>query len=599
MPDNSSREKSVGIVETRTARIGLPPEGFVLESGESLPELTIAYESYGTPSDSMDNAVYICHALTGDAHVAGYHSDNDTSPGWWDQMVGPGKGIDTDYYHVICSNMLGGCAGTTGPSSINPATGRPYGSAFPRITVTDIVRAQKLLMEQLGIRHLAAVIGGSFGGMQALEWAILYPDMVERCVCAASAASLSAQALAFDIVARDAIVSDPGWQGGEYYDSDRGPEWGLAHARKIGHITYLSPVVMQTKFGRQKKTSPETTPEARHLFEVENYLNHQGRKLVNRFDANSYVRITDAMDAYDLVERFGALYRAFDGVKARFLVVALSSDWLFPPEQSIELANGLLQAGKRVSCCTLQAPHGHDAFLMDVENLNRVIRAFLPWVPGTARDNANARECVKRECAVIADMIPEGARVLDLGCGDGSLLSLLERRKHTVGTGADINIRNVIEVIDRGHDVFHGDVDAGLAIVPDGAYDAAILSETLQVLQRPRFVLREMLRIAGEGVVSFPNFGRLDHRLRLTFKGRVPEGGASPHEWYHSPNIHPFTCRDFIDLCKADGIEIVSLACIPGGVIGAILTRFGLCNLTADRVVARITRGPDFKVTKE
>ncbi len=589
---------SAGVVETRIAAIALPPGGFRLERGAVLPELRVAYETYGTLAPGRDNAVFICHALTGDAHVAGRLGTSDGPPGWWDEMIGPGKGIDTRHYFVVCANILGGCKGTTGPSSIDPATGKPYGSSFPSFTVNDVVAVDRLLLAHLGIERLAAVVGGSFGGMQVLAWAIRHPESVDRAVCIASAASLSAQALAFDAVGREAIIADPDWRGGDYYGTGTSPARGLAQARKIGHITYLSQDMMAAKFGRGKRPRGDATandPAAafRTDFEVESYLAHQGRKLVERFDANSYLHITRAMDEFDLVEEYGSLERALAPIEAKLLIVALSEDWLFPPGQSAALAHALVRAGKRVAYCLLHAPHGHDAFLVDIERLAEVMRAFLPWVgaephrPAAARLAPAGRE---REHAIIADMIRPGARVLDLGCGDGELLSLLAARRGATGMGVEIDIGELIDVIDRGHDVLQADIDAGLAMIPDGSYDYAVLSETLQVVRKPRLVLGELLRVAGEGIVSFPNFGRIAHRLRLWLGGRMPKGGALPYEWHDTPNIHLCTLRDFSDLCRDEGIRILETACIPEGRASRLLLAAGLRNLGADRVIARIAR---------
>lgn len=591
---------SVGKVQTRTATLNLPAEGLVLEGGGRLPRVDVAYETYGRLTPNRDNAVFVCHALSGDAHVAGYHETPAGRVfGWWDEMVGPGKGIDTDYYFVICANILGGCRGTTGPGSPDPRTGRPYGSRFPEITVGDIVQVHRRLLEQLGIARLAAVVGGSFGGMQVLEWVIRHPETVERGICIASAASLSAQALAFDIVGRSAITGDPAWQGGDYHGTDRRPDQGLAQARKIGHITYLSREMMSAKFGREKGSSLPVDNGAagrfQSRFQVESYLDHQGRKFVGRFDANSYLHITRAMDEFDLVERFGSLRKAFAPVQAKMLIVALSSDWLFPPEQSTELANALLLAGKRVSCCKLHAPHGHDAFLVDIEHLSEALRAFMPWVrcrnePEDPESNPR-RPGYRREHEAIAAMIRPGSTVLDLGCGDGELLALLAAVSGASGIGVDIDIRHVIRAIDRGYDVFQGDIDAGLAAIPDGAFDCAVLSETLQVVRRPRFVLREMLRVAREVVVSFPNFGKWSHRACLCAMGRMPKNGALPFAWYETPNIHLFTLRDFVELCRVDGIRIRELVCLPAGRVSRLLLGLGWSNLAADRVLARLVRG--------
>lgn len=607
---------SAGIVRTQTVKISLPPEGFRLECGEFLPELTVAYETHGTLLPDRSNAVFICHALSGDSHVAGTLDAPDGPVGWWDEMVGPGKGINTRLYYVICANILGGCKGTTGPSSIDPRTGKPYGSAFPRISVSDVVNVHRLLLRELGVDRLAALVGGSFGGMQVLDWVIRYPETVERCVCIASAARLSAQALAFDIVGRTAILSDPNWVRGDYYGTDRLPADGLSLARKIGHITYLSTRMMTEKFGRERREGPRERaiaadlPSARFRssFEVENYLEHQGEKFVSRFDANSYLHITSAMDECDFAERYGSLEKAFESVRSKMLIVALSSDWLFPPEQSIELAHALLHAGKDVSYCILHAPHGHDAFLVDIQYLAEVLRAFFPWVKsldaeakppppqvdgGLADAAADHTPAHRAEFQIVTEMIRPGSKVLDLGCGRGDLLTLLREKRGVSGIGVDIDIQHVIDVVDAGHNVFQGDIDGGLAMIPDGAYDYAILSETLQVVHKPRFVLREMLRVAREGVVTFPNFGKWMHRVHLGLRGRMPIGRSLPFEWYDTPNIHLFTLRDFAEVCRKDGICINEIVCIPGGLIGRILVALGLYNLGADRVIAKIERCKD------
>jgi len=609
--DNTA--SSVGVVRTQVAEIALPPDGFRLESGQTLPELTIDFETYGTLSDEGDNAVFICHALSGDAHVAGYHEDKGREPGWWDEMIGPGKGIDTTYYCVICANILGGCEGTTGPASINPATGQAYGSTFPRITVGDIVNAHRLLLQHLGIARLAAIVGGSFGGMQVLEWAIRHPDSVERCICIASALGLSAQALAFDIVGRQAIMSDPHWHDGDYYRTGSVPAHGLAQARQIGHITYLSPGMMDRKFGRERVPEGPDPQEGggtaaagkpfRSRFQVESYLEHQGAKFVQRFDANSYLHITWAMDEFDLTNRYGSLDEAFARISARFLVVALSADWLFPPEQSIEIVRALVCAGKRASYCQLRAPHGHDAFLVDIDHLAEAIRAFLPWVSDGSRPSLSVtsreedpdrlpRSPIHREeFVIIRDMIRPGSRVLDLGCGNGELLSMLTEQRRVAGFGVDIDLQSVIEVIDHGLDILQADIDSGLVNVPDHSFDYAVLSETLQVIHRPRGVLREMLRVANEGIVSFPNFGNWSRRVSFWRRGQITTTDHRGGSWFDSPAVHLFTPDDFADLCSRDGIRILEMVCIPTGHIGKLLTRVGRSNLGADRILVRVARG--------
>lgn len=585
----AATQNSVGLVKTIITDIPLPPGGLKLEGGGLLPQLQIAYETYGTLSPARDNVIFVCHALSGDAHVAGYHSETDAHAGWWDEMVGPGKGLDTNRFHVICANILGGCKGTTGPASINPLTGLPYGSSFPAITIGDIVDVHCLLLQHLGIGKLHATIGGSFGGMQALEWSIRKPGMVGRTICIASAASLSTQALAFDIVGREVITSDPDWSGGNYYDTGRQPRDGLAAARMIGHITYLSPEIMESKFGRRKKNL-EPSERFRTRFEVESYLQYQGEKFVERFDSNSYLHITQAMDSYDLREKHGDLKTAVAPVQSRFLVVALSSDWLFPPEQSLEIAAALLQAGKNVSYCLLSHPYGHDAFLVDIEHLAKTVKTFLvtnEHAPAATARQPAAREDYER----IATLIRPGARVLDLGCGDGDLLALLAANRQTTGLGVDIDLDHLIAALAKGLDVFHGDIDQDLGMIPDQSYDYVILSQTLQVVRRPRDVLHEMLRVAREGIISFPNFANWRNRTRLGLTGRMPVSKTLPFEWYNTPNIHLATLKDFLALCREDHIEVVQLMPMAASAADRLLIRIGHPNLGAERVLVKIRGG--------
>ncbi|MDP6809792.1 MAG: homoserine O-acetyltransferase [Kiritimatiellia bacterium] len=594
----------VGVVHTQTVELQLPPEGLRLKCGQHLPAVQVAYETYGALSECRDNVIFICHALTGDAHVAGRLDSADGPVGWWDEMIGPGRGIDTDFYHVVCANILGGCRGTTGPSSINPETDRPYGSAFPPLAVEDIVDVHRLLLEQLGAERVAAVIGGSFGGMQVLDWMLRYPERIGRGICVASAGSLSAQALAFDIVGRSAITGDPNWKAGDYYGTGAFPERGLALARKVGHITYLSPGMMTHKFGRDRRLNedaPETerqTPTAFDSdFQVESYLEHQGAKFVQRFDANSYLHITRAMDEYEIAANYGSIEEAFEQIRAKVLIIALSEDWLFPPEQSWEIARALLHDGKAVSYCRLHAPHGHDAFLIDIEHMSEVVRAFLPWVssggsikatpPTTHRGDAR-----RREFELIATMVPPEARVLDLGCGGGELLTHLRDNRQTTGMGVDIDIGHLIRCVDDGHNMFQVDMDAGLGMIPDDSYDCAILSQTIQVIHKPLLVLREMLRVAPEAIVSFPNFANWAHRVQLAL-GRMPKGGALPYEWHDTPNIHLFTLLDFKDLCRREGFGIRDIVCLPENRINAALIHLGCRNLGANRVLVRLTRDPN------
>jgi len=366
---------SVGVV---TPRDFTYPQPFTFKSGQELPGFTLRYETYGQLNSDGDNAILICHALSGDHHCAGRHSPEDRKPGWWDNIIGPGKAIDTNKFFVICSNCLGGCSGTTGPSSLNPATGRTYGTQFPFVTIHDMVRAQKLLMDHLGVRTLHAVIGGSMGGMQATLWAILYPTFVRRLLAMATTAREGAQAIAFNEVGRQAIMQDPAWNKGDY-TLDSGPRVGLAIARMMAHITYLSDASMDRKFGRRKKAQAANGDAYTFdlQFEVESYLRYQGESFINRFDANSYLYITRALDQFDLSQAYGSLEAGFGPVQAETLVVGFTSDWLFPPDQNRSITLALLRAGKRASYAELATDLGHDSFLLESEDLYALVRGFL------------------------------------------------------------------------------------------------------------------------------------------------------------------------------------------------------------------------------
>lgn len=347
-----------------------------LDCGRKLYDVSLRYETYGTLSEKHDNAILIMHALSGDAHVAGKHSPSDRKPGWWDQMVGPGKPIDTEKYFVICSNILGGCAGSTGPSSIDPATGEPYNLNFPVITISDMVRAQKRLMAHLKIEKFLSIIGASMGGMQALQWAYDYPDASASIIAIATAPEMSSQNIAFDWVAREAIKSDPHYNEGNYGTVP--PENGLAIARMLAHITYLSDESMNRKFSRRLQDSEEYAYHFKYDFAVESYLEHQGQRFVERFDANSYLYITKAIDYFGLASKHnGDLTAAFARVKSPFLIVSISSDWLFPTAQSKAMVKALLANGVDVSFCELKSGYGHDSFLLETETLGRMVSDFL------------------------------------------------------------------------------------------------------------------------------------------------------------------------------------------------------------------------------
>jgi len=374
------QHSGVGFVETKLVTLFASPQYLKLSGGGELGPIQVAYETYGELTPAKDNAIYICHALTGDAHAAGYYADDDekAKPGWWDDLIGPGKTLDTDKYFVICANVLGGCQGTTGPGSINPQTNQPYRLGFPVITVGDIIEVHSALTTHLGIDQLLAVIGGSLGGMQVLEWAARFPDQLRGAICLASAAQLSAQGIAFNAVGRRAIKTDPEYKSGEY-EPGAGPRYGLALARMIAHITYLSDQSIEMKFGRRLQDhdsfSYDSLPEVE--FEVESYLHYQGKRFVERFDANSYLYLTRAMDYFDLAEQYGSVVNALKKTDARFLIASYDSDWLFTTTQSKELVRALIECGKHVSFIELKSPFGHDSFLIEIEQLQKMITPFL------------------------------------------------------------------------------------------------------------------------------------------------------------------------------------------------------------------------------
>lgn len=369
---------SVGLVEKKSYTFAEPPNEMMLECGEKLGPITIAYETCGELNADKSNTVLICHALSGDSHVAGYYSESDSKPGWWDIMVGPGKGIDTNKYFIVCSNILGSCMGSTGPSSYKPKTVEPYGRDFPVVTIGDMVEAQKALLDHMGIKNVLSVIGGSIGGMQVLEWSVRYPEMVVSAVPLATTTRHSALAIAFNEVARQAIMTDPNWKNGNYYFGPK-PNVGLAVARMIGHITYLSDESMRLKFGRRLQDKNDFSCNFDADFQVESYLRYQGAKFVERFDANSFLYITKAADYFDLEKQHGSgsTVKAFSKTGARFLVVSFTSDWLYPTYQSKSMVKAMKKNGLDVSFCEIEAEWGHDAFLLPNQRLTALITNFL------------------------------------------------------------------------------------------------------------------------------------------------------------------------------------------------------------------------------
>ncbi len=575
-------------------KLDLPEGGLRLAYGGVLKEVEVAYEECGAPIGD-DNVIYICHALTGDSHVAGVKPGEDKPSGWWEEMVGPGRAFDTNRFHVVCANVLGGCQGTTGPMSVNPDTGRPYGSSFPQYDFDDCVDVFRMLLRQLGVKRLAALVGGSYGGLQVVNWMTRYPDEIDRVCLIATSAHLNTQAIAFSVMSRNSITDDPNWKGGDYYleGDGKGPKAGLAAARQLAHITYLSRELLQQKFGRRLQQNFVEAPAAdraerdrlfKTYFQIESYLDYQAMKFVKRFDANSYLHITRSMDLYDPCDRYGSMDEAFARVKARVLVVSYENDILFPWWQSKEIAASLKRSGKSVSYCHLESGTGHDSFLTDIEHLSKVVGGFL------GDREVKVMKWQERLHRNVLSMVKEGARVVDIGCGDGTLLDVLRARKGVKGDGVEIDVDRYEEAIADGHDVIWEDVDEGLSVIPDGHYDTAVVSDTLQEVRNPRGLLREALRIADEAIVTFPNFAAYRIRLTLALKGRLPVSKQLPFQWYDTPNIHLITLKDFRALCDKEGIDILEVKAESRHPLGRLLMALGFKNLGASRIVARIAK---------
>lgn len=457
---SGKKGQSVGIVRSMNYKI---PGPFELESGKILYGIGIEYEVYGKMNADKSNVILICHALTGDAHAAGFHK-GDRKTGWWDIVIGPNKAFDTEKYCVICSNILGGCKGSTGPSSVDPETGKIYGISFPVITVGDMVNAQKKLVEYLGIKQLFAVAGGSMGGMQVLQWTVSYPDMVKKAIAIATTASTTPQQIAFGAIGRKAITDDPKWNGGDYYGK-KIPSQGLALARMIGHITYLSDASMQKKFGRLQQDSyvagtkdtasaslSEFSPELSHEFapnfQVESYLNHQGDNFTKRFDANSYLYITKAVDYFDLSKN-GSLIEGFSGVTAKYLVISISSDWLYPPYQSQEIVSALTANGVDTRYEEIRSQYGHDAFLLEEGQLSYLIRSFLSEVLVSDVMNRNFYTVSRDETIEHASrlMVKECVSHLPVISEDGKLEGIVTSWDITKAVACKIN--ELDEIITR------------------------------------------------------------------------------------------------------------------------------------------------------
>ncbi|MCC6124831.1 MAG: homoserine O-acetyltransferase [Pirellulales bacterium] len=618
-----------------------------LERGGRLPQVTVAFETYGRLNARRDNAVLICHALSGDSHVA-RHDDAD-DPGWWDILIGPGKGIDTDRYFVICPNSLGGCRGSTGPNGINPETGRRYGTDFPVITVGDIVETQRRLLDQLGIERLRAVVGGSLGGHTALAWATRHPGRVAGAVALATSPRLTSQALAFDVVGRNAILSDPEYKGGDFYEQGQGPVVGLAIARMLGHITYLSREAMTQKFDAERFQPRSVQTQFETKFSVGSYLAYQGDRFGERFDPNSYLTLTMAIDLFDLGDTKEQLAAAFRASQCRWLMMSFTSDWLFPPFQTQEMVDALLAEGKPVSSCNIATDCGHDAFLLpnQVHLYGEMIRAFLANLedePGAAgilpvqsQDHTGATGILpvqssstgnmpvapdepsavapdepsaginpaarfeetaaasasnifhhhRLDYETILGLIPADSSILDLGCGSGELLARLRERGHRRIIGVELDEQAILACMRRGLDVVQADLNRGLPAFTDGQFDFVVLSQTLQtVLDVPR-VLGDMLRVGRRAIVSFPNFAYKKHRRQLAEEGRTPRSLALNFPWYDTPNVRFLSIVDFEEFCGKFGFHILEQIALD---TEADVQVFDDPNLNADVAIAVLGR---------
>ncbi len=542
-----------------------------LLSGASIRDYALSFETYGTLNADKSNAVLICHALNASHHVAGVYEGQDKSEGWWDNMIGPGKPVDTNHFFVIGVNNLGSCFGSTGPMHVNPDTGKVYGADFPVMTVEDWVNAQARLLDVLGIQTLAAVMGGSLGGMQALSWALQYPQRVRHAVVVASASNLNAENIAFNEVARRAIVTDPEFHGGHFYEHGVVPKRGLRIARMIGHITYLSDDVMNEKFGRQlREAVVGSTTGYKYStqdveFQIESYLRYQGDKFSEYFDANTYLLITRALDYFDPARAHGGdLTSALAQAACKFLMVSFSTDWRFSPGRSREMVQALVANGRDVSYAEIDAPHGHDAFLLDDARYLNLVRAYFGRIDAELKTEANAlsqnlaptESSTPQVLGSLAHLVPPNSRVLDLGCGDGDLLAQLQAQRACTGYGIEINDAHVLACVQRGVNVIQFNLDEGLAIFGDQSFDVVLQIDTLQHLRNTETMLRETARVGRLGIVAFPNFGHWPNRLAVLL-GRMPVTKRLPYQWYDTPNIRVATFKDFEALALKNELKLL------------------------------------------
>lgn len=582
----------------RHAKTWISKEPLVLENGGQLEEVTICYETWGTLNEAGNNAVLICHALSGDSHVV-RHNEHDT-PGWWEVLIGPGKPIDTKQYFVICSNVLGGCRGTTGPNFESPETGQPYGAEFPVVTVRDMVEVQRRLVTELGISRLRSVVGGSLGGLQVLTWAIDHPDLVTSSIVIAASGRLSSQGIAFDVVGRNAIRNDPNFAGGQYYDGPA-PEGGLALARMLAHITYLSDESMRAKFDPTRFQPRAVDSAFESTFSVGSYLAHQGDRFVERFDANSYVTLSTATDLFDLGDNREKLAATLAPSTCRWLFISFSSDWLYPTSASRQLVDTLVAQSKSVSSCEIESLAGHDSFLLaeTMEDSGRMIQAFLANVDVSRTSSYYDHEsrideptsifyAQRLDYRMVFRLMPKHASVVDLGSGNGELLSILREQGYAPLLGVERDQSQVVCCVERGLSVLHADLDQGLTAIPDQSFEVALLSQTLQSIVDVAGVLDEVVRIGRRGIVSFPNFAHAPMRETFQREGRLPkEEGLYAYDWHDTPNRRFPSILDFQELCAKIGIRILDAIYFNSSTGEEIMDD---PNLNADVAVVALTR---------
>jgi homoserine O-acetyltransferase len=552
-PDYVSGVGQVGIVEELTY---MHKDRFEMENGW-LEGFELRYETYGELNEEGTNAILICHALTGDHHVAGVYEKEDQRPGWWNHVVGPGKAIDTEEFFVVCSNCLGACKGSTGPASENPATpGKPYGMLFPDLTIKDMVAAQKQLLDFLGVNSLHAVVGGSMGGMQTLQWVVAFPDFVKRALIIAATARHNAQTIAFNEVGRRSICGDPQWKDGRYLEGE-GPKEGLAVARMMAHITYLSDEGMEERFGREIGATKDKNFE----FSVESYLDYQGSKFVDRFDANTYLKLTRALDRFDLVGEKG-LEESLQVVSAKVLVVAFTSDWLYTPAQNKLIVEALHRSGKEASYLELDHKHGHDSFLINSKAFLRSVRVFLNGMDESEKGEQNidrfrkveSRYEVKKEAdfKVIDHWVQPGESVLDLGCGRGILLEYLRDSKQVRGLGVDYDTGKATSSVARGVAVYQEDIGRALQNLGEHSFDWVIFSRMVEELPSPGTVILDALRVGKRVALSFVNHGYWRNRMHFLRKGMRIRNDVYPDDWEKSGLKNHFSISEFERFCKAN-----------------------------------------------